>query len=109
MDVFDEIWKQDDHKVYPSERMNHLFDISGGSIGRYLQKKLSALDIWHGKYSEIKENLHNSIQICEKWVAVCETLTDKFWKTYHPHPWKEDKYVPVNLIKLCSRIQEVIF
>lgn len=107
MDNFDELWKQDDHKEYPQQRMTHLFDIFGGSIGRHIQKKISAIELWKEKFSVVKENLQFGIQICEKWNNVCETLTEQFWKTYHGHAWKGDKYVPINLMKLCSRLEEV--
>ena len=108
MDILDEIWKQDDHAEYPQKRMIHVFDIFGGSIGRYLQKKFSDADIWKLKFSVAKERLQYSIQICNKWKDVCETLTERFWKTYHAHPWKDEKYTPDNLLKLCDRFKEVI-
>jgi len=107
MDILDEIWKQDDHSEYPQKRMIHVFDIFGGSIGRYLQKKFSDADIWKLKFSIAKERLQYSIQICDKWKDVCETLTERFWKTYHAHPWKDEKYMPDNLMKLCERFKEV--
>ncbi|XP_057314672.1 cytoplasmic dynein 2 heavy chain 1-like isoform X2 [Hydractinia symbiolongicarpus] len=108
MDNFDELWKQDDHKEYPQQRMTHLFDIFGGSIGRHIQKKISTIELWKEKFSVVKENLQFGIQICEKWNNVCETLTERFWKTYHGHAWKGDKYVPINLMKLCSRLEEIL-
>ena len=108
LDILDDIWKQDDHKEYSQQRMTHLFDIFGGSIGRYIQKKISSIELWKEKFTVVKENLQYGIQICEKWASVCETLTDRFWKTYHSHPWKGDKYGPFNLMKLCDRLQEVL-
>uniref|UniRef100_A0A7M5UV62 Cytoplasmic dynein 2 heavy chain 1 n=1 Tax=Clytia hemisphaerica TaxID=252671 RepID=A0A7M5UV62_9CNID len=108
MDILDEIWKQDDHKEYPQKRMIHIFDIFGGSIGRYLQKKFSDVDIWKLKFSVVKERLQYSIQICEKWRDVCKNLTEKFWKTYHAHPWKDGNYMPDNLMKLCERFKEIL-
>ena len=108
MDILDDIWKQDDHAEYPQKRMIHIFDIFGGSIGRYIQKKFSDSDIWKLKFSVVKERLQYSIQICNKWKEVCGTLTEKFWKTYHAHPWKDDKYIPDNLLRLKDRFEEVI-
>ena len=109
MDILDELWKQDDFNEYPQIRMHHLFDIMGSSIGRYIQKKLTNMDIWNEKSNAIKEVLQYGIHICEKWLEVCETLTDKFWKTLPVHSWKGDKYVPLNLMKLCERLQEVYY
>ncbi|XP_047126593.1 cytoplasmic dynein 2 heavy chain 1 isoform X1 [Hydra vulgaris] len=108
MDILDELWKQDDFPEYPQVRMHHFFDIIGSSIGLYIQKKLSNMDIWNEKSNVIKEVLQHGVQICEKWSEVCETLTDKFWKTLPAHPWKGDKYVPLNLMKLCERLQEIL-
>ena len=108
LDVLDEIWKQDDHKEFPQRRMTHLFDIFGGSIGRYIQNKISKIELWKETFSVVKENLQYGIEICDKWVNVCETLTQRFWKTYHSHPWEGDNYVPGNLLKLCDRLKEVI-
>lgn len=107
MDILDDIWKQDDFPEYSQKRMIHLFDTFGGSIGRYIQKKFSSLEIWKMKFTEIKEKLQYAIQICEKWASVCETLTEKFWKNYHSHRWKDDQYYPNNLMKLCGRFKEV--
>ena len=107
MDILDYIWKQNDFPEYPQKRMIHVFDTFGGSIGRYIQKKFSTVDIWGTKFSEMKEKLQYAIQICEKWVNVCETLTEKFWRFYHSHRWEDERYYPNNLMKLCDRFKEV--
>lgn len=79
----------------------------GGSLGRYVQRKLADEDLWCGKFTAVKESLNSAVTICERWVVVCETLTVQFWKRYGPRPWKGEKFVPDNLKKLSERLEEV--
>ena len=106
-DMLDDLWKQDDHDAYPQVRMTHLLEIMGGTLGRAVQKKLGAVDVWKGSFAQVKENLRLGVQICEKWVQVCGILTEQFWKHYSPHQWKGDRFVPTNLEKLGERLTEV--
>ena len=52
-DSLDEIWKQEDHKPYSEARMKHLLDVMAGALGRYVQRKLAALDIWHDSFQQV--------------------------------------------------------
>ena len=52
-DSLDEIWKQEDHKPYTEARMKHLLDVMAGALGRYVQRKLAALDIWHDSFQQV--------------------------------------------------------
>ena len=52
-DSLDEIWKQEDHKPYSEVRMKHLLDVMAGALGRYVQRKLAALDIWHDSFQQV--------------------------------------------------------
>ncbi|KAK3100036.1 hypothetical protein FSP39_013759 [Pinctada imbricata] len=107
-DSLDDVWKCVDYDSYPEPRMKHLMDVIGGSLGRYVQRKLSEQDLWSGNYGEVKEALRSAIDICERWVGVCETLTTQFWKSFRPHPWKGEKFVPENLKKLAQRLDEIL-
>ena len=80
---------------------------TAGALGRYVQHKLSELDLWKGPYGRVKENLRSGLMICERWVGACETLTSQFWKRYGPNPWKEDKFTPDSLSQLAKRLEEV--
>ena len=87
--------------------MYQIFIIAAGSLIRYVQLKLSELDIWNGPYGQVKEVLKTSHSICERWVQACDMLTVQFWKRYGPHPWKGPKFVPENLAQLAKRLEEV--
>ena len=39
---------------------------------------------------------------------MCETLTETFWRTYKPHPWRGDPYVPTYVNKLRERLEEIV-
>lgn len=109
-DSLDEIWKQEDHKPYPEARMKHLLDVMAGALGRYVQRKLGMLDIWHDSFQQVKDAMRKGITVCERWVSTCgETLTSQYWKRFLPHPWRGEKFVPENLSQLAARLEEVTY
>ena len=59
-EVLDDIWKLDDY-LYPQQRMIHLMDIIAHAFTRFIQSKLSLLDLWQGKYNEVDASLN---QVC---------------------------------------------
>ena len=77
--------------------------LAAGSLGRYVQRKLSEENLWDGQFGHIKESLRSGITICERWVVSCETLTGQFWK----RTWKGEKCSPEGLKKLATRLEEV--
>ncbi|KFP56623.1 Cytoplasmic dynein 2 heavy chain 1, partial [Cariama cristata] len=107
-DTVDGVWRQMEHDPYPQPRMRNLLDIIGGSLGRYVQRKLAALNLWEDPFHSVKENLKASILICEQWVSACEYLTGQLWQRYTLHPWKNEKYSPESLAKLGKRLDEVL-
>ncbi|XP_074649972.1 cytoplasmic dynein 2 heavy chain 1-like [Tubulanus polymorphus] len=108
-DVLDDIWKQTEQEPpYPEKRMQHLMDVLGGSFCRYIQRKLSAEDLWKGQFSKVRDALRASHTICDRWMTSCETLTTQFWKRYGPHAWKGDKFVPETVIQLGTRLEEIL-
>ncbi|OWF37256.1 Cytoplasmic dynein 2 heavy chain 1 [Mizuhopecten yessoensis] len=107
-DTLDEVWKGEDRNPYPEDRMKHLMEIIGGSLGRYVQRKLAEEDIWQGDYGQVKESLRSGVAICERFVGMCETLTTQFWKNFRPNPWKGERYTPDNLKKLAQRLEEIL-
>lgn len=57
--------------------------VQGGALGRYVQRKLSVLNIFQEPFVSVKENLRTGAAICEQWVAACEHLTGQvllIWK-----------------------------
>ncbi|XP_072706738.1 cytoplasmic dynein 2 heavy chain 1 isoform X3 [Ciconia boyciana] len=107
-DTVDGVWRQTEHDPYPQPRMRNLLDVIGGSLGRYVQRKLAALNLWEDAFPSVKENLKAGIWICEQWVSACEYLTGQLWQRYTLHPWKNEKYSPEPLAKLGKRLDEVL-
>ncbi|GAB0180600.1 cytoplasmic dynein 2 heavy chain 1 [Grus japonensis] len=107
-DTVDGVWRQTEHDPYPQPRMHNLLDVIGGSLGRYIQRKLAALNLWEDAFHSVKENLKAGILICEQWVSACEYLTGQLWQRYTLHPWKNEKYFPESLAKLGKRLDEVL-
>ncbi|XP_038617598.1 cytoplasmic dynein 2 heavy chain 1 [Tachyglossus aculeatus] len=107
-DTVDDVWRQTEHDHYPESRMLHLLNVIGGSLGRFVQKKLGSLNLWEDAFHLVKENLKAGITICEQWVAACDHLTGQVWQRYIPHPWKMGKYFPESLDRLGKRLEEIL-
>ncbi|XP_010013378.1 PREDICTED: cytoplasmic dynein 2 heavy chain 1-like, partial [Nestor notabilis] len=106
--TLDGVWRQTEHDPYPQPRMHNLLDVIGGSLGRYVQRKLAALNLWKDAFHSVKENVKAGIFVCEQWVSACEYLTGQLWQCYTLHPWKNEKYFPESLAKLGKRLDEVL-
>ncbi|KAG2456324.1 DYHC2 protein, partial [Polypterus senegalus] len=107
-DRVDDIWRQTDYDPYPELRMQHLLDIIGAALGRFVQKKLGSIDLWEDSFHTVKENLRVGISVCEQWVEVCDHLTGQLWRRYTPHQWHNDKYYPEGLEGLAKRLEEIL-
>ena len=75
-DALDDLWKQTDHEpLYPEKRMAHLLEVVSDSIGRYVQRRLGELDVWHTAYNQVRINIQvsnvtNAI-LCNICVCTC--------------------------------------
>ena len=108
-DTLDDVWKQTDHTPpYPEDRMRHLLEIISTSFGRYVQRKLSDLDVWKGQFTQVRSCLQDGLNICEKWSSASDMLTSQFWKHYALHPWKGGVFVSATLLQLTMRLEEVM-
>uniref|UniRef100_A0A8C0VSF5 Dynein heavy chain tail domain-containing protein n=1 Tax=Cyanistes caeruleus TaxID=156563 RepID=A0A8C0VSF5_CYACU len=107
-DTVDSVWRQTEHDPYPQSRMHNLLDVIGGSLGRFVQRKLAALNLWEDTFHSVKENIQAGISVCEQWVSACEYLTGQLWQHYSLHPWKNEKYFPELIAKLGQRLDEVL-
>ncbi|KAL1260293.1 hypothetical protein QQF64_008120, partial [Cirrhinus molitorella] len=107
-ETVDDLWKQNEHAPYPETRMIRLMDVIGGALGRFVQRKLSALHLWEDPYFTVREGLKGGVAACEQWVAACEHLTGQVWKRYSPHPWSGEKHHPQGLQSLAQRLEEVV-
>ncbi|KAG7479775.1 cytoplasmic dynein 2 heavy chain 1 isoform X1 [Solea senegalensis] len=107
-DALDDVWRQTDFEPYPETRMVRLMDVIGGALGRYVQRKLSGLNIFEEPFVSLRENLRMGVVICEQWVVVCDHLTGQVWKRHAPHAWKGNKHCPQSLHCLAKRLDEVL-
>lgn len=67
-EVLDDIWKLDDY-LYPQQRMIHLMDIIAHAVTRFIQSKLTLLDLWQGKYNEVDASLNQVFLTGNKFVT----------------------------------------
>lgn len=108
-DALDDLWKQSEHPpAYPEERMEHLLEIISDAFGRYVQHKLSDVDLWTGPFSHVCGNLQDGLSVCEKWSSSTELLTAQFWKQYLLHQWNGSVFVSGTLSQLTQRLEEVL-
>uniref|UniRef100_A0A672SRC3 Dynein cytoplasmic 2 heavy chain 1 n=1 Tax=Sinocyclocheilus grahami TaxID=75366 RepID=A0A672SRC3_SINGR len=107
-ETVDDVWKQNEHALYPEIRMIRLMDVIDGALGRFVQRKLSTLRLWDDPYFTVREGLKGGVAACEQWVAACEHLTGQVWKRYSPHPWSGEKHCPQGLQSLAQRLEEVV-
>ena len=87
--------------------MTHLMDIIAHAITRYIQSKLSMLDLWLGKYNEVDTSVTQGINLCDKWVDICTKLTSIYWPNYGPHRWQGTVYAPANAKNVATRLREI--
>jgi len=60
-DALDDLWKQTEHEpLYPERRMAHLLEVVSDSVGRYVQRRLGELDVWHTAYNQVRNNIQVS-------------------------------------------------
>ena len=105
--VLDDLWKLDDW-VYPQKRMVHLMDIIAHSVTQFIKAKCSGLDLWKSPYGEVEESLQQGINLCEKWVDICQKLTSVFWPNYPPHKWSGGPFKPDHASVYQNRLREII-
>ncbi|KAJ3590899.1 hypothetical protein NHX12_008847 [Muraenolepis orangiensis] len=106
--TLDDVWRQTDFDAYPEPRMLRLMDNIGGALGRYVQKKLSGVQIFQDPYVPVRENLRMGVMVCEQWVTACEHLTGQVWKRQTSHVWNGDQHRPHTLQSLAQRLDEVV-
>lgn len=54
----------------------------GGSLERYVQKKLSGENLFREPFVSVRETLNSAINICEQWVVDCEHLTGQVFQKH---------------------------
>ncbi|XP_063237932.1 cytoplasmic dynein 2 heavy chain 1 [Bacillus rossius redtenbacheri] len=105
--VLDDLWKLDEYP-YPQHRMEHLMDVIGNTVTRFIQKKLKTMNFWEESFNIVEESLNKSISICDKWITSCERLTSLLWPNYTPHPWSGNPFSPTYTQGFASRLREVL-
>jgi dynein heavy chain 2 len=108
-DGLDDLWKCTEVPPhYPEKRMVHLLEVLSGQFSRFVQKKLSSLDMWSGPFVSVHTSVHEGLLVCEKWVQSAEQLTNKYWKQFAPHQWKGEKFSSRLLGNFIARLEQVI-
>ncbi|XP_071452948.1 cytoplasmic dynein 2 heavy chain 1 [Hetaerina americana] len=105
--ALDDLWKLED-MYYPQQRMEHLMEIIGNEVTGCVQSKFKQRNLWNDSFMEIEELMNQAIGVCDKWVEACQNLTTLFWPNYKFHPWRGSCCIPVFLVKLKTRLQEIL-
>lgn len=108
-DVLDDLWKQTDFPDYPETRMRHFLEVIGDELCRFIQRRLGTLfkSVWTDPYPDVKDCMHHAILLGERYCAVCEMLTDTFWKQYPTHPWRSGKLKLPYVENIVARLTSV--
>ncbi len=108
-DTLDDLWKQTDHTPpYPESRMKHLLEVISGSLSRYVQRKLTDLNLWTGPFGNIRTLIQDGLGVCDKWNTTAEALTTQYWRHYALNQWRSDAFASPTLSQLVQRLEEVL-
>ncbi|PNF38598.1 hypothetical protein B7P43_G03947, partial [Cryptotermes secundus] len=91
--TLDDLWKLDDF-IYPQQRMEHLMDVIGNTLARFIQNKLKSINLWEEVYVQVEEQLNQAIRACKKWKVTCDRLTSLYWPNHPSHQWKGKPFYP---------------
>lgn len=108
-DALDDLWKQSDHAPpYEESRMRHLLEVISGTLGRYVQRKLTDLDVWGKSFGHVLSCLQDGLGVWEKWTSTTDLLTAQLWRSYPLHQWKSGSFNSPTLSMLVKRLEEVL-
>ena len=79
----------------------------GMTILKSLLNKLSKLKVFEDNFSDVKECLKHSINVCDRWIECCYSLTARLWKSSQTHKWNNEEFLPTSIIKYGQRLSEV--
>ena len=108
-DALNGIWNavSEENYTYPQKRMVHFFDCVGKALCRYIQKQLSAMDLWHVKTGDVRLKLQSAVRICEQWCEVPKKLTSTFWPGAS-HSWKGEPHTDSFMEAFRGRLEHVL-
>jgi hypothetical protein len=108
--VYDELWRQVEFDVYSERRMKNLLISTSNQFVRSIEKQLSNMNFWleSKDSSHVREQLRQSIHICEQWTTTVEQLTSVDWRRYNPHPWKGEPCRSFALTQLNKRLNDIL-
>ena len=87
--------------------MLHLLEVISSSLGRFVQRKLSNLDVRSEQFGQVRTSLQDGRMVYEKWSSAAEILTTQFWRHCSTHPWKGGSFASPTLSQLVHRSEEV--
>ncbi|CAG9863949.1 unnamed protein product [Phyllotreta striolata] len=104
--VLDDLWKNE--PPFPKHRITHIMDVIGSDVQKHFAALLKQFNVWTDDYLQISEMLNQEIALGEKWLVSCKQLTEIFWPSYTPNPWKDDIYQPPELVNSISILKKVL-
>jgi dynein heavy chain 2 len=110
-DALEEAWKPNDssrdRSPYPQRRMEHLFDCIGSALCRYIQQKLSNINVWKHPSGEVRLRLQDASRVCRAWCEIPEKLTSTFWSGGE-FPWKGEPHRDNFMRAFKDRLEHVL-
>ena len=107
-EVYDDVWKElDVEPLYPQDQMEELLDVTGMTLLKAVQNRLSNIKVFEDAYIDVKEALKIALSVCERWSECCRSLTQTRWRNYRAHVWKDDEFIPKPVNDFAKRLKEV--
>lgn len=106
-DSLGELFTEDgfDGDLFPQQRMQHLFILTGRAISNYIKTKLLAeVDCWQGSVENVEQSCKSAIRLCDHWNLSLSDLTGTDWRSR----WKGNKYTDKQLVLLSKRISSIL-
>eukprot|EP00392_Amoebophrya_sp_AT5.2_P002499 g2504.t1 len=112
MSVADELWREGDDKesVFPQKRMVHFLQTVGGALGKAVQSKLQALNVWQStqQFNLISKYIREGHKVCEKWNENLYDWTGTDWKSgQRVHLWDGEPMRDEFMHALAGRVHQV--
>ncbi|KAL2914266.1 hypothetical protein HK105_206212 [Polyrhizophydium stewartii] len=106
--ALDDIWRQNEHAVYPKARMEHLLDVITEHIIGQIQDKLRVQQVLTDLSPQIKDELVAASDALDRWIDILHTLTSTFWPLYSPNRWEGEPFSSPVLTSLRERLKKIL-
>uniref|UniRef100_A0A7S1KS08 Cytoplasmic dynein 2 heavy chain 1 n=1 Tax=Percolomonas cosmopolitus TaxID=63605 RepID=A0A7S1KS08_9EUKA len=103
----DALWEMDP-EPYSESRMKHLLSVMASELGLFVQRKLNNLNVWSDSFLTVKKQFTYALDICYEWIRMTEEATTVDWVQDPTHPWRGQKHMDQNLVRLSQRLEHIL-